>query len=149
MSMLDLFPTLAALAGAPVPDDRDIDGVDVGDALLGRGSARSPRNELYYFREDELQAVRSGNWKLFIPLPEPTNRHPHFGSAGSSEPLLFDLEADVGSQHNLASQHPQVVELLMRVAARARAELGDRGVPGSGQRPRGQVADPQPALLRH
>lgn len=149
MSMLDMLPTLATLAGAEIPNDRDIDGVDVGDALLGRGSARSPRDELYYFREGELQAVRSGKWKLFVPMPEPTNRHPHFGTVGSSEPLLFDVEADVGSQHNLATQHPQVVELLMRVAARARAELGDRGVPGSGQRAPGQVADPEPALLRH
>ncbi|MYB51700.1 MAG: sulfatase [Acidobacteriia bacterium] len=149
MSMLDMLPTLATLAGAEIPNDRDIDGVDVGDALLGRGSARSPRDELYYFREGELQAVRSGKWKLFVPMPEPTNRHPHFGTVGSSEPLLFDVEADVGSQHNLATQHPQVVELLMRLAARARAELGDRGVPGSGQRAPGQVADPEPALLRH
>jgi arylsulfatase A-like enzyme len=149
MSMLDLLPTLAALAGTQAPEDRDIDGVDVGDALLGRGTARSPRDELYYFREDELQAVRSGKWKLFVPLPEPTTRHPHFGTAGSSSPLLFDLETDIGSQHNLASRHPQVVERLMRLAARVRAELGDRGVPSSGQRPRGQVADPQPALLGH
>lgn len=148
MSMLDMLPTLAALAGAAVLSDRDIDGMDVGDALLGRGSARSPRNELYYFREDKLQAVRSGKWKLFVPLAEPDIRHPHFGAAGSSSPLLFDLEADIGSQQDLASKYPQTVERLMRLAARARAELGDRGVPGSGRRPRGQVADPQPALLR-
>ena len=149
MSMLDMLPTLATLAGAEIPNDRDIDGVDVGDALFGRGSARSPRNELYYFREDELQAVRSGRWKLFVPLQDPASRHPHFGAKGSSSPLLFDLEADIGSQQDVASEYPQVVERLMRVAARARAELGDRGVLGSGQRPRGQVTDPQPALLLH
>jgi len=149
MGMLDVLPTVAALAGAAAPKARDVDGLDVGDALLGRGSVRSPGDELYYFREDELQAVRSGKWKLFVPLPEPTNRHPHFGTAGSSDPLLFDLEADVASQHNLASRHPQVVERLMRLAARARTELGGRSALGSGRRPRGQVADPQPALLRH
>ena len=98
---------------------------------------------------DRLQAVRWGKWKLFVPLPELASRHPHFGAAGSSSPLLFDLEADIGSQQDLASKHPQVVKRLMRLAVRARAELGDRGVPGSEQRPRGQVADPQPALLRH
>lgn len=147
MSMLDMLPTLAALAGADVPAGRDIDGVDVGDALLGRGAARSPRDELYYYREDELQAVRSGKWKLFVPLPEPTNRHPHFGTAGSSSPLLFDLEADIGSQQDLASKHPEVVERLMRLAAQAKSALGDRGVPGTEQRPPGQVAAPQPARL--
>lgn len=147
MSMLDLLPTLAALAGADVPDDREIDGMDVGAALFGRGDARSPREDLYYFQQDELHAVRSGKWKLFVPLPEPDNRHPHFGAEGSNDPLLFDLETDAESRRNLASKHPQVVDRLMRLAAKARAELGDSGVPGTGQRPRGQVAAPQPALL--
>ena len=147
ISMLDILPTLARLAGAESPRDRKIDGQDVGDALLGRGAARSPRKELYYYQQDELQAVRWGKWKLFVPLPEPTNRHPHFGTVGSSVPLLFDLEADVGSENDLATTHPEVVRRLMRIAAKARAELGDRGSSGSGQRRRGQVEAPQPALL--
>ena len=147
MSMLDMLPTLAGLAGVELPRDRKIDGMDVVDALLGRGDARSPREELYYYQQDELQAVRLGRWKLFVPLPTPGNRHPHFGTVGSRDPLLFDLEADPGSEYDVATKYPEVLQRLMRVAARARSELGDRGVSGSGQRPSGQVAAPQPALL--
>jgi hypothetical protein len=58
--------------------------------------------------------------------------------------LLFDVIGDVGSNTSVADDHPAVVKRLMRLAERARVELGDRGRPGSGQRPAGTVDDPQP-----
>lgn len=148
MSVIDLLPTLAAIAGAATPHDRAIDGMDVGDALLGIGAERSLRTELYYYQQDELQAVRTGTWKLFLPLANSGRRHPHFGSQPSDQPLLFNLADDVGSKNNLASARPDKVEELLQVAERARATLGDRGVRGTGQRPPGQVEAPKPALLR-
>ncbi len=148
MSVIDLLPTLAALAGATPPEDRPIDGLDVGDALLGRGAGSSPRTELYYYQQDELQAVRAGSWKLFLPLASPGPRHPHFGGRPSGRPLLFNLADDIGSESDLASARPDKVEELLRVAEQARAELGDRGLRGTGQRPPGRAGTPKPALLR-
>ena len=147
MSMIDLLPTLAALSGTPVRTDHAIDGLDVSDALIGRGSARSPRETLYYYQQDELQAIRSGPWKLFLPLESPGGRHPHFGVHPSDQPLLFNLAEDSGSRIDLAPMRPEVVEQILEIAARARSELGDRGVPGKGQRTAGHVETPQAAVL--
>ena len=56
--------------------------------------------------------------------------------------MLFDLVSDVGSQHNVAENHPQIVARLSKLAQRARADLGDNGRPGKGQRPVGRVEKP-------
>eukprot|EP01035_Chromulina_nebulosa_P042281 gene42281-57242_t len=55
ISHLDLFPTFAALAGAPLPDGVTFDGADLTALLLGRGT-RSPRPIYHYFGY-QLQAV--------------------------------------------------------------------------------------------
>ncbi len=147
MSMIDLLPTFAALARAELPKDRSIDGVDVGDALLGTGAGRSPRDRLYYYQQAELQAVRFEQWKLFLPLDNPGPRHPHFGERAPGRPLLFDLAADVSSRTDLAESRPEVVEQLLMIADDARSELGDHDARGSGQRPAGRVKSAGPRIL--
>ena len=87
--------------------------------------------------------MRSGPWKLFLPLAEFT-KHPHFRRDEAATTLLFDVVDDVSCQHNVAKQHPAVVSRLSQLAERARADLGDRGRPGKGQRPRGRVENPTP-----
>ena len=147
MSMIDLLPTFAAMARQTLPMDRVIDGLDVRNALLGSGSARSPRQDLYYYQQDELQAVRVGPWKLFVPLDEPSRRHPHFGATDSGRPMLFNVVEDPASEIDLASSRPELVAQLLEVADRARSELGDRDRSGSGQRPPGRVDIPRPPIL--
>ncbi len=61
--------------------------------------------------------------------------------------MLFDLVADVGSTRNVAGDHPQVVERLTKLAETARADLGDTGISGKGQRPVGRVEKPKPCVL--
>ena len=146
MSMIDLLPTLAALARANLAEGRSIDGLDVGDALLGRGAAHSPRRRLYYYQQAELQAVRVDQWKLFLPLDRPGPRHPHFGERPPGKPLLFNLAEDVGSRTDLAQARPDVVERLLKAAEEARSELGDRDLRGNGQRPAGHVESPTPRV---
>jgi len=111
-SGLDLLATAAALAGAKVPAGRPIDSVDLSRALKGTGP--SPRNELFYYWDSELRAVRKGNYKAhFITSgayddPEPrTVRNP---------PLLFDLSVDPGERFNVAAEHPEVVADLLKMA---------------------------------
>lgn len=60
---MDLFPTLAALAGGEVPDDRPIDGVDVSDFLLGR-SDESGREGFVVYMGNDVYGVKWRNWKL-------------------------------------------------------------------------------------
>ena len=147
MSLIDMLPTFAALADARGSPEFKTDGLDVGDALLGRGAARSPRRELLYYHEDTLHAVRSGPWKLFLPLSEPSARHPHFGPEDTGRPLLFHVVDDPGARNDLASARPDIVERLTAVAEKARADLGDAGLPGAGQRRPGKVDSPRPAVL--
>ena len=132
MSVIDLLPTFASLAGAEPSTGRAIDGLNIADALLGRGEARSPRTQLYYYQQDELQAVRSGPWKLFLPLESPSRRHPHFAKLQAGEPLLFNLVEDVSTDKDVAATHPEVVERLMAIAQKARLELGDHTLRGRG-----------------
>jgi arylsulfatase A-like enzyme len=65
MGEIDLLPTFVALAGGTVPTDRTIDGADASKLLLGQSDA-SPREAQFYFWRYELQAVRSGPWKLAL-----------------------------------------------------------------------------------
>ena len=144
---MDLMPTLTRLAGGEPPGDRVLDGHDIRPLLFAGPSAVSPYEAFYYYDRDQLHAVRQGPWKLFVPL-DSFGRHPHFGDERPVEPLLFNLVSDVGSTRNAAPEHPEIVERLMALAERKRADLGDRGRPGANQRPPGIVEDPEPRVLK-
>ncbi|MFY9252055.1 MAG: sulfatase [Fuerstiella sp.] len=142
---MDLLPTFAALTGVAPP--KEIDGYDIRPLILGSDGATTPYEAFFYYYRDQLQAVRSGDWKLFIPL-DTFERHPHFTPANSSKPLLFNVVTDISSEHNVAADHPEIVARLSRLAARAMAELGDHNRTGHGQRPTGKITGkPKPLLL--
>jgi arylsulfatase A-like enzyme len=128
---IDLLPTLAKLAGAPVPAEGIIDGRDVWPLLTARPNARAPHDALYFYWGSELHAVRSGRWKLHLPHPYSSlEAAGHDGSPGryvrKEIPLsLFDLETDAGETANVADRHPAVVKQLLEYAERARDDLGD------------------------
>ena len=63
MHGVDMFATLAKIAGAKVPDDRPIDSVDQSDFLLGK-SAKSAREGFPIWGGNTLLAVKWRNWKL-------------------------------------------------------------------------------------
>jgi len=151
MTTMDILPTLTALAGAALPKDRVIDGNDVSAVWHDEPGAASPTRTYYYYLWTHLQAVRSEKWKLHVPRPA---RPPWLGDLVLANhvapedyveilrPLLFDLEADPGERNDVAAQHPEVVERLMRLVEKAREDLGDYDRSGSGQRffdPRGQA----------
>ncbi len=64
---IDLLPTLAQLIGAQAPSDRIIDGLDIWPLISGAPGAKSPHEAFYFYWGPELQAVRSGRWKLHFP----------------------------------------------------------------------------------
>jgi arylsulfatase A len=143
VSTIDLLPTFAALAGANLPE-RTIDGHDVRPILFGDATAVSPWDEqgFMFYRMEQLQAVRAGPWKLYLPLAGKliaNNRRTALSAAA-----LYDVRNDVGETRELSAQYPDVVDRLTNLAKAARVELGDTDRPGSGQRPAGYVAQPQP-----
>lgn len=125
LHMVDWYPTLLGLAGAPVTSAGPLDGMDIW-AAVSRG-APSPRKELLVNLEDHRGAVRSGDWKLVV----------HEREQGGPNIELFNLAADPSEERNLAAQHPErVAELQKRLEHYRRGSVPARG---------GDRIDPQPA----
>jgi arylsulfatase A-like enzyme len=147
---IDLLPTIAEACGARLPSRR-IDGVSLLDHLRNP-EGTSPRDVYWYYYMSELQAVREGRWKLMLPHSYRTYDRLTPGMGGFPGPTgkgrvsraLFDLEADPGEHRDVADLHPGVVERLLTIAADARADLGDKGVAGAGQREPGRIVEEEP-----
>lgn len=144
---MDFLPTFAQLSGAKVPQDRIIDGKNILPLILGENDAKTPHDVFYYYYMDQLQAIRSGQWKLFLPLKE-FEVHPYFNEGKESQPLLFNVVNDISSSHNLAAEKPEIVKRLTELAEIAINDLGDSGKPGVNQRSPGEMANPVPVLMR-
>ncbi len=150
---IDLLPTIAELIGAPLPE-RKIDGGSLRALLLGEAKARGPHEALFIYAGEELQAVRSGRWKLHFPHqyltvdgePGRDGKPANFGNikpasihqsgiagiatrhgyrVASLELSLFDLNNDIGETRNIAAKHPDIVQHLTKLAGLMREELGD------------------------
>ena len=69
-SSVDIFPTFAQLAGASLPPDRTIDGLDIFPFMASAG-ARSPHEAVFAMSSGRIHIVRSGKWKLHVHAPGP------------------------------------------------------------------------------
>lgn len=133
---IDLLPTLARLIDATLPRDLRLDGKDIWPLITAAPGAASPHEALYFYWNRELQAVRSGRWKLHFPHDYRTMTETR-GQGGKPglyrqahiELSLFDLESDPAEATDLSAAHPDVVERLKQLADKARADLGDEPNP--------------------
>jgi arylsulfatase A len=117
-STLDLLPTCAKLAGARLPDDLVLDGMDISPALLGTGP--SPRDVMLFYRGVRLYAVRKGPFKAhFITQPAygPGEAERH------DPPLLYHLGHDPSEKFNVAEKHPEVLAEIRRLVEAHQAAL--------------------------
>jgi len=92
---LDILPTAAAAAGADLPADRKIDGVNLLPHLAGEKSTLP--HEILFWRSGQNHAVRKGNFKLVTM---------------GGETGLFDLSPDIGESRDLSSEQPEVLKKL-------------------------------------
>ncbi len=69
MHITDLYPTLAHMAGAQVPSDRTIDGLDQFDFLTGK-TDKSSREGFPVYNGDTFQAYKWRNWKMHFATQE-------------------------------------------------------------------------------
>lgn len=157
---IDVFPTALALAGAPLPQDRTIDGRDIMPMLTRK--APSPHEILIAQSGPKVTTVVSGRWKLHVKAPSlwPRNR---LNSADWVDPrgpdgttiiapkeqatpldipdpgtengcpgadmILFDLQEDPSEQTNVADQHPDVIERLMKLYRKLLADAPPEAIP--------------------
>jgi arylsulfatase A-like enzyme len=108
LAAMDLFPSLADLAGVALPRDERLDGEIMSPALLGKPVRRLTPIFWYYpndmrpgnpeFLTPKL-AVRDGRWKLLV-------------EEDGTGAQLFDLQADAAETSNLADRHPALAGLL-------------------------------------
>jgi arylsulfatase A-like enzyme len=92
---VDLYPTLAALAGASTTKCKPLDGVNVWDTIAE--GKPSPRAEIIYNLEPFRGAVRQGDWKLIWRTLLPSSVD------------LYNLAQDPSEKNNLAAAHPDKV----------------------------------------
>jgi arylsulfatase A-like enzyme len=105
--VVDLFPTMAELAGAPLGKGKPLDGMNVW-STISEGKP-SPRTEVVYNVEPFRGAVRKGDWKLIWRTPLPSALE------------LYNIAEDPSEKTDLAAQHPEkVAELQKRIEELAR-----------------------------
>jgi arylsulfatase len=148
---IDLLPTIAKATGAELPA-MPIDGRDVGPLVFNEPGASNPHDcYAYYYKQNELHAVATGDgkWKLYLPHSYRTMAGRPGGKDGMPDnykmreidaPELYQLETDVSETTNVADAHPAILAKLLDHAARIRADLGDSltRTPPTGARPPGQ-----------
>ena len=103
VSHFDIFSTASDAAGAALPRDRALDGVDLLPFAEGRATG-APHQTLFW-RSGPYRVVRDGDWKLqMLDLPRKS--------------LLYDMRADPTEQHDVAARHPDLVARLSGLIAR-------------------------------
>jgi arylsulfatase A-like enzyme len=142
-SMMDLLPTAAHLSGAIAPAERIIDGRNIWPLLAGSDGAKTPHEAFYYYHYSQLVAVRSGAWKLFLPLERQKPGPGTEVTLVNSPARLYNVVEDGQEAHDVADSHPEIVARLQRYADAARQDIGDFDHPGLGERPAGYVFIPQ------
>lgn len=145
-STMDLLPTLAGLCGASLPVSA-IDGHDVRPLIFNAAETKSPWDQegFFYYYMEQLQAVRAGSWKLYLPLKAKLITLARKTAPAKLE--LYDVRSDQGETHEVSAEHPEVVRRLLALADRGRSEIGDMTSVGKGQRAAGAVKEPKPLLL--
>ena len=103
----DLYATAAAAAGAPLPSDRKMDGVDL--VPFATGEAEGAPHRALFWRSGASQSALVDGWKLNVSDPP-----------GRS--WLFDLSADPTEQNDLSQERPQKLAELQAALAAHNAE---------------------------
>jgi arylsulfatase A-like enzyme len=112
VSLVDLVPTIARFAQAPLPDS--IDGIDLSPLWKGGSTADFDQRLIYG------EGAGGVNWSLAAPGLYPEHRsvrrasHKLVYSSDGERYKLFDLAKDPGEQHDISTQEPEVFAALKR-----------------------------------
>ncbi len=127
---IDLLPTLAHACGIDLhrisKATPKIDGVNVWSTLTGKKDAPHARTNLLYWNGwAGLEAIRVGQWKLFLSEVKEV-------ADSDSRPLLIHLTNDPAERTNLAQDHPEKVEAMQKLAETLAADIEANSIPLGG-----------------
>ena len=146
---IDWLPTFANVTGSRMSSNK-IDGKNIWPLLISETS-KSPHEALYfYYRANELHAVRSGEWKLYFPRSYRSLNGRNGGKDGIpvkydqnvvNEKQLYNLIEDPSELNNIVNDRPNIVNKLEKMGNLARYDLGDKltNVEGTGTREVGTI----------
>jgi arylsulfatase A-like enzyme len=132
-STLDILPTATAIVHGSLPNHK-IDGINILSLLKGEKDADPRKTLYYYYRRNNLEAVRSGQWKLVFAHKGRSYENQQPGKDGfpgttpedaKIETGLYDLRRDPGERYDVQKSYPDIVKELMLLAEEARDDLGD------------------------
>ncbi|HKL22423.1 MAG TPA: sulfatase-like hydrolase/transferase, partial [Tichowtungia sp.] len=103
---IDLYPTLARLAGASLPD-MELDGKNMLDLMTTKPGSKTPHKNLFFVYGKRAWSVRSGDWKYDAKMNFTT-----MGEGRSDEKALYNLKEDIGETTNLIDDYPEVAERM-------------------------------------
>jgi arylsulfatase A-like enzyme len=110
ISNLDVLPTLARWANAPLPEGRTLDGQDISDLLSGKVDRKTyAHRPIYIVNNGKLEAVRVGSWK-YREVPASTNSISTKPEAAAKE--LFNLSYDPSERTNVLDEYPEKAKEL-------------------------------------
>lgn len=142
-SAIDILPTLCDITGSEWPKLKT-DGVSLWPLMQGDTNANPRQTFLYYYENNQLQAIRYGDWKLVYPHTYRTYLGVEPGKNGMPGPTrtatcgkeLYNLIADPSESQNVIDLYPEMVVAIDSIGQMARADLGDflTGAPGTGRR---------------
>jgi len=119
ISIMDFMPTLATLAGAQMPEDRPIDGVDQSAWLLGQ-QPHSNREHLLTFIGADLVAIRWRHFRIYTQdIVQAGNGYVRMGGTQGARvpkngyPYVFNIEADPREEHDTGPTESWVVGKYM------------------------------------
>tara|TARA_B100001063_G_scaffold31117_2_gene24150 strand:- start:89 stop:1519 length:1431 start_codon:yes stop_codon:yes gene_type:complete len=146
---IDWLPTFADLTNSKLSSNK-IDGKNIWP-LLTSETNKSPHEALFfYYKQNELHAVRSGDWKLYFPRSYRSLNGRPGGKDGIpvkydqnivSENELYNLKIDPKELNNVLNNYPEIVNKLEKMGENARYDLGDNltKVKGAGTREVGKI----------
>ncbi|MFZ4413917.1 MAG: sulfatase, partial [Bacteroidales bacterium] len=131
-SAIDILPTLAEITAAPLSKNK-IDGISILPLMKGEKAADPRKYFLYYYENNQLQAIRLGDWKLVYPHTYRSYLGVEAGKNGMPGPYniascgkeLYNLRTDRAETKNVIDQHPDIVAAIDTIADIARDDLGD------------------------
>ncbi|PQB03541.1 arylsulfatase [Aureitalea marina] len=100
---MDLFPTIAKIAGGTIPNDRSIDGIDVSEFLMQK-TDKSGREGFIVYMGNDIFGVKWRNWKLHFEEQEAWNTP----KTTYTMPRLYNLLEDPQERNNVLFPHTWV-----------------------------------------